>query len=241
MPDLQPLVVSTTKGVTVYYDRAFGRLPVYTLGRSLIGLPGNPRFESPVMPFPLRIGALVLAALLLLAAVLGARIFGTALRTRAGTCVRIAAAVAAAALAIWALAGYLSSQPQPQPQVAAAASAPLPPSIDLIGTASSALQACPLATAPSVPDGATASLKDMTGARTAFQAFDGATNSYVHCVDSTIDNIAKQFAHLASQDQLQSLQTFGERAHNTAIDQEQAVADQLNSEIRTYKAKHPKS
>lgn len=205
--------------------------------------PGNLPFENPVMPFQLRIGALVLAALLLLAALLGARIFGNALRTRVGTYIRAAAAVAGAVLIIWAVVSYMSSQQQPQPQFAAAAStsAPLPPTIDLIGTASSALAACPQATAPPVPDGSIASLKEMTAARTAFQAYDGATNSYLHCVDSAIDQIAKQFARVASQDDLNSLHTFGERAHDTAVDQEQAVADQFNSQIRTYKAKHPKS
>jgi hypothetical protein len=192
------------------------------------------------MPFELRIGALVLAALLLLAAVLGGRIFG-ALRSRGGTYLRVAAAVAGVALIIGALASYMGSQRHPQPQLAAAPSAPLPPTIDLVGTASSALAECPVATAPSVPDGATASLKEMTAARTAFQAYDGATNSYLHCVDSAIDRIAKQFANVASQDDLHSLQTFGVRAHDTAVDQEQAVADQFNSQIRTYKAKHPQS
>jgi hypothetical protein len=193
------------------------------------------------MPFEFRIGALVLAALLLLVAILGARIFAGALRTRSGTYVRVTAAVAGAALIIWALAGYAGSQRQPQPQLAATTPAPLPPTIDLVGTASAALADCPVATAPSVPDGATASLKEMTAARAAFQAYDGATNSYLHCVDSAIDQVAKQFAHVASQNDLHSLQTFGERAHDTAVDQEQAVADQFNSQIRTYKAKHPKS
>jgi hypothetical protein len=194
------------------------------------------------MPLDLRIGALVLAVLLLLAALLGARIFGSALRTRGGIYFRIAAAVAGAALIVWAVASYSGSQRQPPPAVAATSALPLPPSaVDLVGAASSAVAACPLATAPSVPDGATASLKDMTTARTAFQAFDAATNSYLHCVDSAIDRIAKQFAAGASQDDLHSLQAFGARAHDTAIDQEQAVADQFNSQIRTYKAKHPKS
>ena len=202
---------------------------------------GNPRFESPLMPLELTIGALLLAVLLLLAALLGARIFGSALRTRGGTYLRIAAAVAGAALIVWAVASYSGSQRQPPPAVAAT-SAPLPPStVDLVGAASSAVAACPLATAPSVPDGATASLKDMTTAHTAFQAFDAATNSYLHCVDSAIDSIAKQFAAVASQDDLHSLQAFGARAHDTAIDQEQAVADQFNSQVRSYKAKHPKS
>jgi hypothetical protein len=194
------------------------------------------------MLLELRIGALVLAALLLLAAVLGAQIFGDPLRTRAGSYFRAAAAVAGAALIVWAGVSYLGSPPPPQPQLAAAPpSAPLPPTIDVLGSASAAVADCPLATAPSVPDGAKASLKEMTAARTAFLAYDSATNSYVHCVDSAIDRIAKQFASEATQDDLHSLQTFGERAHNTAIDQEQSVADQFNSQVRAYKAKHPKS
>lgn len=193
------------------------------------------------MPFDSRIGALVLAGLLLLLAVLSARILATAPRTRGGTHVRFAAALGGAVLTIWALAGCTGSQSQPQTQLAPTTSAPLPPTIDLVGTASSALADCPLATAPAVPDGATASLKEMTAARAAFQAYDGATNSYLHCVDSAIDRIAKQFATVASQDDLHSLRTFGERAHDTAVDQEQAVADQFNSQIHSYKAKHPKS
>ena len=197
------------------------------------------------MFFELRIGALVLAALLLLVAALGARVLGSAVRTRGGNYARIAAAVAAAALTAWAAASYIGSQRQPPPPLAAtpaaATPAPLPATVDLVGAASTALADCPLATAPSVPNGAIASLKEMTAARTAFQAYDGATNSYLHCVDSAIDRIAKQFAGVASQDDLHSLQAFGTRAHDTAIDQEQAVADQFNSQIRTYKAKHPKS
>jgi hypothetical protein len=192
------------------------------------------------MPFELRIGALVLAALLLLAAVFGARILGNALRTRSGGYLRIGAAVAGAALLAWALASYMGAQRQPPPPLAAAPAA-LPPSVDLIGTASSALADCPLATAPSVPDGATATLQQMSAARTAFQAYDGATVTYLHCVDSAVDRIAKQFTGVASQDDLHSLQAFGTRAHDTAIDQEQAVADQFNSQVRAYKAKHPKS
>jgi hypothetical protein len=192
------------------------------------------------MSFELRIGALVLAALLLLAALFGARVLGNALRTRSGTQIRVALAVAGAALTVWALASYIGGQHQPPPQLAAA-SEPLPPSVDLVGSASSAVADCPQASAPSLPDGATATLKEMTTARTAFQAYDGATNSYLHCIDSAIDRITKQFAGVASQDDLHSLKAFGDRAHDTAVDQEQAVADQFNSQIRTYKAKHPKS
>jgi len=110
-----------------------------------------------------------------------------------------------------------------------------------MGTATSALQACVRTTAPSVPDGATASLKQMEAASIAFRAYDAATNSFIKCVDSTVDHVAKQFAGVAAESDLQSLKTFGVSIHNTAVDQEQAVVDKFNSQIRTYKAKHAKS
>ena len=111
----------------------------------------------------------------------------------------------------------------------------------LVDADSVALQDCARATPPSVPDGATASREEITAARSAFQAYDTATNSYVHCVDSTINHIATQYAGVASQDELKSLKAFGLGAHDTAIDQEQAVADRFNAQIRTYKSKHPQS
>jgi hypothetical protein len=113
--------------------------------------------------------------------------------------------------------------------------------MDLVEVASAALRACPRAPAPAVPDGAKVSREEMAAATAAFKSFDTATNSYVHCVDVTIERIATQYAGVASQDDLHALKEFGTVAHNTAIDQENAVADQLNAQIRTYKAQHPQS
>jgi hypothetical protein len=33
---------------------------------------------------------------------------------------------------------------------------------------------------------------------------------------------------------------FGDSAHNTAIDQEQALADKFNAQVRLYRSRHPK-
>jgi len=118
-----------------------------------------------------------------------------------------------------------------------AASAP----VDLVDTASIALQDCARAVPPSVPDGTRATRAEMAAARSAFQAYDTATNTYIHCVDTAIERIGKQYASVASPSELKSLQAFGRGAHDTAIDQEQAVADQFNTQIRTYRARHPQS
>jgi hypothetical protein len=112
--------------------------------------------------------------------------------------------------------------------------------VDLVDAASAALQECPRGAAPVVPDGATASRQEIVAARAAFQAYDAATNSYVHCVDATVEHISAQYPNAPPTD-LQALKAFGVRTHDTAIDQEQALADQFNAQIRTYKAKHPQS
>jgi hypothetical protein len=127
----------------------------------------------------------------------------------------------------------------PASTLAGPAEPPLQPSLDLVGRATTALQACTLPSPPPTPDGATASLNQMLAARNEFQAYDAATNAYVNCVDSAVQHIAQDSAKVATQPDLDALRRFGERAHNTAIDQEQGNVDQFNAQLRTYKAKHP--
>jgi hypothetical protein len=184
------------------------------------------------------IGALALGALLVLTALLAPRLRDGA-RSRRSATWSVAAALAGAVLLGWGLLSSLGSRSpsQPAPPVT---STPAPSPVDLVDAASAALQACPRPTAPTVPDGTTASREEMAAATAAFKSFDTATNSYVHCVDVTVQRIAGQHPD-ASLDDLHSLKEFGTAAHNTAIDQETAVADQLNVEVRSYKAKHPQS
>jgi hypothetical protein len=174
------------------------------------------------------LGALALGALLVVIALVAPRLRDGARSGRSATW-SVAAAVAGAVLLGW---GLLSSLGSRSP------SRPAPPVT--VDAASAALQACPRPTAPAVPDGTTASREEMAAATAAFKSFDIATNSYTHCVDATIERIASQHPD-ASRDDLHSLKEFGTVAHNTAIDQETAVADQLNAQVRSYKAQHPQS
>jgi hypothetical protein len=111
--------------------------------------------------------------------------------------------------------------------------------VDLVQIATTALEACPVSTAPAIPDGAKASTAQMAAAHSAFQAYDAATNTYTHCVDATVDRIAAQYKGKVPESDLESLAAFAARVHNTTIDQEQAVADQFNTQVRAFKAKHP--
>ena len=188
----------------------------------------------------LRIGALAVGAGLLLFALFPPLLRGASLRSRGGGWVRAAAAVAGAALLCWGLLSLDGLRPPTQTAIAAPSTRDRS-SVDLVDIASVALQSCPRATPPAVPDGSGASGEAMAAARSAFQAYDSATNSYLQCVDKTIDGIGRQYADVALQDDLHALREFGLSAHNTAIGQERAIADQFNAQMRTYKAQHPQS
>jgi hypothetical protein len=192
------------------------------------------------MVLTLRLVAVAAGAVLLLLAVLAPRRLGVAAASRWGSSMHFVAAIAGAALLGWGLISTLGSRSSSRAAPAPLA-APTAAPVNLVEVASAALRACPRAQAPAVPDGTKVSREEMAAATAAFKSFDTATNSYVHCVDVTIERIANQYAGVASQDDLRALKEFGTVAHNTAIDQEHAVADQLNAQIRTYKAQHPQS
>lgn len=157
---------------------------------------------------------------------------------------------AGVALVVWAAWPYLAPHGRARTALSTAApstavlstatpTAPKGPQIDAVALASLRLAACPLAAAPQVPDGSTASREQMSAARTAFQNYDAATNGYAKCVDSAVQRLAGELKGKASTDEVQRLEQFGRSARNTAIDQEQAVADRLNGQIRAFKARQP--
>jgi hypothetical protein len=189
--------------------------------------------EIAVIPPEFTMAALVLGAVLLLAAILGGILLPNVIRTALGRVARTAIAVVGVALMVWALVSHLPAGTQP-----AAGPAPLATlsARDLVRTASAALEACPIPTAPAVPDGATVSRDQMEAARAAFAAYDAATRTYTQCVDSAVARVAKQFADVASESDVQALNLFGAEAHNVAIDKEKENVDQFNSQLRAYNA-----
>ncbi len=190
------------------------------------------------MPLDYRVALLAAGVLLLIAALVGGRVLGTQVPAAVRTGVRLGVAVLGLALLAWVLPSYRTAPKAPAP-VAAAPEHPAMP-VDLVRLASSELTACALPGAPSLPEAGSASLQQMTAARQAFEAYDAATNAYIQCVDAAIERVAKQHGSAAAAADVQSLRAFGTTAHNTAIAQEQAVADHFNAQVRAYKAKHPK-
>jgi hypothetical protein len=130
--------------------------------------------------------------------------------------------------------------PTPAPAAAPPAAAATPPvQPDLITLATAAISACTLGTPPPVPDAAKATLAQMQAANSAFKAYDATTSAYTQCVDAKVAAIASQYKSTASDSDLLALNKFALLAHDTAVDQEQAQADLLNTQIRLYKTKHP--
>jgi hypothetical protein len=187
------------------------------------------------MPNELRIAVLAAGIIAVVAALLLGRF-------RTPAVVRLVVALAGAALLVWAAAPWLvrpeaPPPPPPAPPVAVAP-APAAPPVDLTQSLNAAILTCPPTTEPAVPDGARASREQMLEASSAFKAYDAATVAYTHCVDAAVDRLAGQYAGVSSAADIQNLKAFGISAHNTAVDQEQALADRLNAQVRIYKGKH---
>lgn len=189
------------------------------------------------MPNELRIALLAAGIIAIVAALLLGRF-------RTPAVVRVMVALAGVGLVLWAATPWLI-RPEPAPVPPPAPSAPpvassvaAPATVDLAQSINAAILACPPTTEPAMPDGARASREQMVEATSAFKAYDTATVAYAHCVDAAVERLAGQYAGVASAADIQNLKAFGISAHNTAVDQEQALADRLNEQLRIYKGKH---
>lgn len=189
------------------------------------------------MPNELRIALLAAGIIAIVAALLLGRF-------RTPAVVRVMVALAGVGLVLWAATPWLI-RPEPAPVPPPAPSAPpvassvaAPATVDLAQSINAAILACPPTTEPPMPDGARASREQMVEATSAFKAYDTATVAYAHCVDAAVERLAGQYAGVASAADIQNLKAFGISAHNTAVDQEQALADRLNEQLRIYKGKH---
>jgi hypothetical protein len=126
----------------------------------------------------------------------------------------------------------------PPPPAVVAPPPPTAPS-DLVQAATAAIATCPAATEPTVPDSAHATVEQMVEAGKAFKSYDTAVVAYTHCVDAAADRLAQQYGAAAGDAEVQRMREFTNTAHNTAIDQEQSLADRFNTQVRAFKERHP--
>jgi phage-related tail protein len=97
---------------------------------------------------------------------------------------------------------------------------------------------CTYPAAPSkIPDGASATLEDMLAGQKAVKEYQKAMDDYVGCIDKELaDKLAKGGDQLKPE-QKADMQKVETQKHNAAIDQEQAIADRFNEQVKVFKAR----
>ena len=104
--------------------------------------------------------------------------------------------------------------------------------------AAPALADCPYPAAPtSIPDGRTATLEEMVAGQKAVKAYDLAVKNYVSCIDAELDAAIVKAGDSLKPQQKKDMQNVEAQKHNAAIDQEQAIADRFNEQVKAYKAR----
>ena len=98
--------------------------------------------------------------------------------------------------------------------------------------------ACSYPTAPTkIPDGATATLAEMVAAQKAVKQFDEQINAYTACIKLEEDAQLSKGGDKLTPEQKKSIEQQQALKNNAAVDEDQAVADRLNEQIRIFKAK----
>jgi uncharacterized FlgJ-related protein len=101
---------------------------------------------------------------------------------------------------------------------------------------------CTYPTAPNpIPDGNTATLKQMLSMQKSVQSYNEEMNAYLSCIQLERDSRVAQAGDKLTKQQKQELEAIEVQKHNAAVDQLHAVADQFNAQVKIFKAKGKKS
>lgn len=131
--------------------------------------------------------------------------------------------------------------PAPAKQESELPSAAGPETSDMLKMTRAAFLACGAPAAPAdVPDGAIATREQMVAAHATVKAFDEATTIYAQCVDTTGYQATVQFKAVATSADTEAISALQTQLHNAAIDQDQAVANRFNAQLRRFKARAEK-
>jgi hypothetical protein len=92
-----------------------------------------------------------------------------------------------------------------------------------------------------LPDGSTATLKEMLSGQKAVQGYNEQMMAYLSCLKLERANwIAHAGTKLTKQEK-QEFEAIEDQKHNAAVDQLKAVADKFNTQVRVFKAKGKKA
>lgn len=109
----------------------------------------------------------------------------------------------------------------------------------LLADARRGFAACPSPATPGpAPDGATATKEQMVSARRAAADFDQAITAYSQCLKSVEQRIRDGHREVSAAADLQQAGRLMTERNNAAIDRDQQVANQVNVELRKFKARN---
>jgi opacity protein-like surface antigen len=109
-------------------------------------------------------------------------------------------------------------------------------------TAPAAYADCSYPQAPTnLPDGNTATLKEMLAAMQQVSAYNKEMTAYLSCIKLERDSRVASAGATLTKQQKQELEAIEIQKNNAAVDQLHAVADQFNAQVKIFKARDKKS
>ena len=119
----------------------------------------------------------------------------------------------------------------------AAGTAP-PARADLTLIASSAFADCAKPPDPAAPpDGTNASKAQMVAAQQTMKAYDAGITAYTKCVDEAAGHVITQYARVATATEINSVRALDIKVHNDAVDQDTRLVAGFNQQLRIFLAK----
>ncbi|HUN72466.1 MAG TPA: hypothetical protein VMU52_09160 [Steroidobacteraceae bacterium] len=88
-----------------------------------------------------------------------------------------------------------------------------------------------------LPDGRTATLKEMLAGMQAVSAYNKEMTAYLSCIKLERDSRVAAVGDKLTKQQKQELEAIEDQKNNAAVDQLHAVADQFNAQVKIYKAR----
>lgn len=100
---------------------------------------------------------------------------------------------------------------------------------------------CEAPAAPTLPDGASASMQEMLEGQKSVKAFQSANMDYMACLEKVFNGAAESAAKGTDEEKAAAQATHDKAVaeYNDAVSMEEEVAGQFNTEIREYKAANP--
>ena len=106
--------------------------------------------------------------------------------------------------------------------------------------ASQAHAACTYPKAPEkIPDGGTSTLEQMLASQKEVKAFDAAITGYQSCLETQFNDAVAAQPDMTPEARVE-LEKIRDQKMSAAVDEAQAVADRLNTQIRTWREKNAK-